>query len=69
MNQESVLVGSTATILIKPSLMINNRRASVKILKNTKITLTTMNYIDNIPVTKVFENVEFDNDKEYLLDF
>lgn len=31
-------------------------------LKNVKLVLTTFNYIDNIPVTKTFENLNFIND-------
>jgi len=31
-------------------------------LKNVKIVLTTYNYIDNIPVTKTFQNLSFKND-------
>ncbi len=58
-NQESILIGNKASVIIKPSLQINQRQASVKLLKNTKITLTTTNYIDNTPVTKTFENIKF----------
>lgn len=54
---------------MKPVLEVNGRQASLDLLKNTTVTLTTINYTDAIPVTKIFENVKFDNRKEYILDF
>ena len=55
--------------MIKPTLQVNDRQASVSILKNTKIILTTYNFIDGIPVTKNFENIKFQDNKEFILDF
>ena len=48
-NPESVMMGHKATILVRPHLMVNGRTAPLKMLKNTKITLTTYSFIDNIP--------------------
>jgi hypothetical protein len=38
-------------------------------LKNVKLVLTTFNYIENIPVTKTFENLSFINDQELSVSF
>lgn len=65
---ESILIGNKASIMIKPCLKINDRLANVELLKNTKITLTTNNYIEKIPVTKTFENIKFKNNKELIID-
>ena len=62
-------MGQNASILIRPYLLINNRAANVEVLKNTKITLTTNNYIDNIPVTKTFENISLKNNEEFTIEF
>jgi hypothetical protein len=69
LNSESVLIGNTASILVRPSLLINGRLANLDLLKNTKIILTTSSYIDSIPVTKTFENLTFSNNKELIVDF
>ena len=68
-NSESILIGNKAELMVKPVLKINNRQTGVELLKNTVITLTTTNYIDNIPVTKKFEDIKFKNNKELVLDF
>lgn len=69
LNAESLLVGASASIVIKPHLMINDRPANLNMLKNTKVVVTTNNYIDQIPVTKNFEGLSFCNDKELTLQF
>jgi hypothetical protein len=38
-------------------------------LKNVKIVLTTFNYIDNVPVTKTFQDLNFVNDQELSVSF
>jgi hypothetical protein len=54
---------------VKGQLNINGRRTNLSLLKNVKIVLTTNNYIDNLPVTKTFGNLSFDNDKELSITF
>ncbi len=65
----SVLVGSSTSVVVKASLNINGRRAQLNLLKNVKLVLTTYNYIDNLPVTKTFSNLQFSNDKELQVTF
>jgi hypothetical protein len=69
LNSESILIGNKAQILIKPQLQINNRLASLELIKNGKVTLTTTTYIDSIPVTKNFEGLKFLNQRDCVLDF
>ena len=68
-NAESILIGNKASVLIKPSLQVNSRQASLSLVKNIKVQLTTTSYIDNLPVTKNFENLTFTDNKDCVLDF
>lgn len=43
--------------------------ASLELVKNVKVTLTTTSYIDSIPVTKTFESIKFHDGKDCILDF
>ena len=50
-------------------LKINDRDASLTLLKNVSVSLTTFNYIDQIPVTKKFENLNLIDGQELTVDF
>jgi len=63
------LVGASAKLVVIPQLKINGRKADLKMLKNSKVVLTTKNYIDNIPVTKNFAGLSFEDGKELSLQF
>lgn len=65
----SVLVGSTSNIVIKSHLEVNGRATKLNMLKNVKVTLSTYNYIDNLPATKTFNDLKFDQDKELVVSF
>lgn len=69
LNHEEVLLGQKASVLLRPSLFINGRTASLELLKNAKVTLTTLNFTDKVPVTKTFENLQISNSKEIVVDF
>ena len=69
MSGEQLILGNNAQVLISPRLFINERQASLSLLKNCRVTLTTKNYIDSIPVTKVFEDLKFVDGEELPLDF
>lgn len=64
-------MGNLSKILIKPYLTLNEReKADLKLLdNNTKVTLQTINNIDNISVSKVYENVIFNDQEEYEIEF
>ncbi len=64
LNAESVIVGSSTTIVIKPSLTINGRAADPKMLKNTKVTVQTSNYIDSVPITRNYDGLSFAKNSE-----
>ena len=66
---ESVLMGQESTILVRPQLLINGRTCHLSILKNIKATITTHSYVDNIPVTKVFENLQVNHAQEVELGY
>ena len=69
LNHEEVLLGQNASVLIRPSLFISGRTASLELLKNVRVTLTTTNFTDKVPVTKNFENLTVLNSKEVVVDF
>ena len=50
-------MGNNAQVIISPRLMINGRHANISLLKNVNVELTTINYIDSIPVTKKMEGL------------
>lgn len=58
LNKEQVLVGSTATVLLTPSLKINGRRCNLDILQNVDVKVKTQDFIDNTPTTKNFNNLK-----------
>jgi hypothetical protein len=43
--------------------------ASLELVSNVKVSLTTTSYIDSIPVTKNFEQIVFKDAKDCVLDF
>ena len=65
----SVLVGTKTNVVVKCRLRINDRPVNLNLLKNIKVVLTTHNYIDNLPVTKTFNDLHFNDDKELVLPF
>ena len=53
----------------KPKLLFNGRVGSVKLLLNSEIQVKTVSYIDDLPVTQKFKNVNFDDDEDYIVSF
>jgi hypothetical protein len=48
----------SARILVTGSLYLNDKElADIRLLQDTKVTLQTVNRVDNVTVSKVFENV------------
>ena len=69
LNQESVIMGSTATVLVTPHLQINGRSADLKLLQNIKATIRTEDFINGIPTTLNFDNIKAQANKEIMLSF
>lgn len=38
-------------------------------MKNAKATISTVNYIDSIPITKNFDSLKIEDDRETIIDF
>jgi hypothetical protein len=55
--------------MICPTLTINGRSTSVKLLQNIVATVRTVNYIDETPTTKKFENLKFTDDSDLTISF
>jgi len=69
LNTESILVGSKCKVVMRPQLTINGRMADLSQIKNANLHIMTKDYIDNIPVTKKFTGLKFENDKELTVSF
>ena len=68
-NQETLLMGNKAKVLIHPRLYVNgNTPASLNLLKDVKITVTTTNDL-GIPNVTMLENVTLDHRKDIEVEF
>lgn len=56
--------------MVKPQLVLNERElADMRLLENTKVTLQTVNQVDNITISKSFEDVKLNDQEEYEIEF
>ena len=69
LHPESLIMGNEATLLVRPKLTLNGRRCDTKLMENNTVILTTTSFVDNIPVTKTYENMELDNNNEISVEF
>ena len=69
LNEESVLVGSTASILINPTLKIHGRSASLSLIQNLVVTVKTEDFIEQIPTTQSFKNLKFSEKSDVKVSF
>ena len=53
-NQEQFLVGQEAHVLIRPKLTINGRKASLKLLKNSKVEVHIQDYLGNPSISRTY---------------
>ena len=55
---------------MKPTLILNERDlVDLRLLENTKVTLQTVNKVDNITISKSYEDVKLNDDEEYEIEF
>lgn len=69
LNQESLLMGQEASILVRPVLKINGRKISTDLLKNCKVELNMVNFIDRSCSKKVFDDIKFSDLEETIINF
>ena len=50
-------------------ILNNSDLADLRLLEKTKVTLKTVNKIDNITTSKTFEDVKLSSDEEYEVEF
>jgi hypothetical protein len=63
-------MGNLAKILVKPTLILNERElADLRLLEKTKVTLLTVNKVDNITISKTYEDVKLTDQEEYEIEF
>jgi hypothetical protein len=66
---ESLLMGNEAQIVVRPVLKVNQRSCTLKAIKSTIIKVTTTSFIDNLPTTKIFEDLKLTDNNEIILNF
>lgn len=55
---------------MKPTLTLNDRElADLRLLENTRVTLQTVNRVDNITISKSYEDVKLNDEQEYEIEF
>ncbi len=55
---------------MKPTLTLNDRElADLRLLENTRVTLQTVNKVDNITISKSYEDVKLNDEEEYEIEF
>jgi len=69
LHPDSMVMRGKATILVRPQLYINNQTADITLLQNAKVIITSQNYTDSIPVTKIFDEFKLVPNKEIELSF
>ena len=72
LHDEQVVMGNQAKILIKAYLMLNEReKADLRLLEegSSRITLQTHNGVDDVSISKVYDNVKFLEIKSLRLNY
>lgn len=67
-NDEGILPGKRANLMLRSRLYLNNQSISINKLKETNIILSATT-LDGITNTKVFDGVELKDDEDYVIDF
>lgn len=62
-------MGNETTVLVRPNLEVNGRRCDLHMLKNISVMLTTKSSIDQIPISKNYDNLEIGPNEEIEIKF
>ena len=68
-SSESFIMGNQAKIILRPWLKVNNRKWNLECLSKTKITIVTTSFIDQVPISKIFEDILLKTEKDVELKF
>lgn len=66
---ESFIMGNKASLLMRPQLLINGRKADMKLLENVRCVIYTSNYTEEIPSTKSYTDLKPSETQELLVTF
>jgi len=55
--------------MIRPQLLINGRKTSVKFLKNTKVKINIKDYLDSPVISREYSNLTFTDNQETVVSF
>ena len=59
LNEESLLMGNSAKLMITPKFEINERPARLGLLKNITVKVNTKSYIDGTEANQTFPDLAF----------
>jgi hypothetical protein len=69
LHHESLLINKNATLIISPTLEMYNTPVDMTLLRNCEVKVTMRSYIDDLPMTKTFDNLEFLRTKDVVVNF
>jgi len=69
LQHESLLMGKNASMIITPKLTLHNIECSLDLIKKCEVRITMKSFIDDLPMTKVFDNIDFHGSKDIVVNF
>ena len=69
LHHESLLMGKNATLIITPTLKVNYARCSLDLIKKLEVKITMKSLIDDLPMTKILDDIEFNSEKDIVANF
>jgi hypothetical protein len=66
---ENLIMGNQASVILRPCLKVNNRKCTIESLSKTKVVITTTSFIDHVPVSKNFEDIQLKAETDLELNF
>ena len=62
-------MGKNATVIITPMLRIINRPCSLSLINKWEVRVVMKSFIDNLPMTKIFDNLTLQDNKDLAVTF
>ena len=62
-------MSKNATLIVTPTLKVNSNDCDLNLLRNFQVKVTMISFIDDLPMTKTFENLELKKEKGIVVTF
>ncbi|CAI2372903.1 unnamed protein product [Moneuplotes crassus] len=69
LNHESLLMGKNASLIITPQLRCNYKKINLDCLNKIEVRVTMKSYVDDLPMTKVFDDLQLSQEKDIVVNF